>query len=265
VSGTTDFHARWLAAIDARRAGKVPDIALPGIAQPGFAVYANTGLMACADALEANFPAVAGRLGARLFRPMAIRFARLHPARDARLFQYGEGFAGYLSACEHQDDEAVLPELAQLDRMWMQAHVAADAAPLDHRHWAAQDPAALASAALLLAPATHWHCHARLPIWDQWSTARGIGLDRSPAPRQGQAVLITRPADAVLACELNAAGCAFLQACEQGMPLADAAEAALQRAPETDLQALLSLLFAQGAFAERAESESIANPSGNPP
>ena len=45
-----------------------------------------------------------------------------------------------------------------------------------------------------------------------------------------------------------------VQACAQGLPLADAAEAALQAAPEADLQVLLSTLFAQGAFAEHEPS-----------
>lgn len=74
----------------------------------------------------------------------------------------------------------------------------------------------------------------------------------------------------MLACALDAAGCAFLQACALGLPLADAAEAALQQAPETDLQALLSLLLAQAALAE-PEPASIpaaipmAVPTANPP
>lgn len=262
MSAAPDFHARWLAAIDARRAGKAPDNALSGIDHPGFAVYANTGLAASVDALEANFPAVAGRLGSISFRPLAIRYARQHPAHDARLFQYGKDFADFLRAFGPQDDEVGLPELAHLDRLWMQAHVAADALTLDHGRWTAQDPATLASTALWLAPATQWFGHDALPIWDSWSTARAGSADRSPAQGQGQAVLITRPGDGVLACELNAAGCAFLQASAQGLPLADAAEAAFQRAPETDLQALLSLLFTQGAFAER---EPLAHPTGVTP
>ena len=67
---------------------------------------------------------------------------------------------------------------------------------------------------------------------------------------RGQAVLITRPGDEVLCCEIDAAGCAFLQACAQGLPLADAAEAALRVVPEAHLQTLLSTLLAQGAFSE---------------
>lgn len=250
MNGPPNFHARWLAAIEAWRSGELPDETLPEAFDPGFAVYANTGVQACIAALEANFPSVAHWLGEPWFRPLAAHFARLHPPTDARLILYGETFAEFLRECDPAGDWLYLQHLAQLDRMWMQAHVAADAVPLDFTRWAAQDPESLGAARLHLAAATHWHGDSTLPVWDLWSTARAADFERSTVPWHGQAVLITRPADEVLCCEIDAAGCAFLQACAQGLPLADAAEAALRVAPETDLQVLLSTLFAQGAFVE---------------
>jgi len=250
MNGPTHFHARWLAAIEAWRSGELPDEALPEAVEPGFAVYANTGLQACIAALEANFPSVARCLGEACFRPLAGHFARLHPPTDARLILYGESFAEFLRARGPDGDWPCLQHLARLDRMWTQAHVAADAVPLDLPRWAAQDPDSLAAVRLHLAPATHWHGDSTLPVWGLWSTARAAGIGRSTVPWRGQAVLITRPGDAVLSCEIDAAGCAFLHACAQGLPLADAAQAALRAAPDADLQALLSTLFTQGAFAE---------------
>ncbi|WP_284615440.1 HvfC/BufC N-terminal domain-containing protein [Aquabacterium humicola] len=248
--GRPHFHGRWLAAIEAWRSGNLPDETLSEAFDPGFAVYANTGLQACIAALEANFPSVARWLGEPWFRPLAGRFARLRPPTDARLILYGETFAEFLRECEADSDWPCLQHLAQLDRMWTQAHVAADAVPLDFARWAAKDPESLGAARLHLAPATHWHGDSTLPVWDLWSIARAADIGRSTVPWRGQAVLITRPGDEVLCCEIDAAGCAFLQACAQGLPLADAAEAALRVAPETDLQVLLSTLFAQGAFVE---------------
>lgn len=250
MNGPTNFHARWLAAIEAWRSGELPDEALPEVFEPGFAVYANTGLQAGIAALEANFPSVERWLGEPWFRPLAAHFARLHPPTDARLILYGETFAEFLRECEPDSDWPYLQHLAQLDRLWMQAHVAADAVPLDFARWAAQDPDSLGAARLHLAPATHWHGDSTLPVWDLWFTAHAADIGRSTVPWRGQAVLITRPGDEVLCCEVDAASCAFLQACAQGLPLTDAAEAALRVAPEADLQALLSTLFAQGAFVE---------------
>lgn len=246
----TNFHARWLAAMQAWRSGDLPDQNLAEAFEPGFAVYANTGLQACIAALEANYPSVACWLGETRFRLLAGHFARLYPPTDARLVLYGETFADFLRQCEPDIDWLYLQHLAHLDRKWTQAHVAADATPLDFARWAAQGPDSLRAARLQLAPATHWHGDSALPVWDLWLSARAAEAERTTMHWRGQAVLLTRPADEVLTCELDAAGSAFLLACAQGLPLADAAEAALLAAPDADLQALLSTLFAQGAFAE---------------
>ena len=112
-----NFHARWLAAIEAWRSGELPEEALPEAFDPGFAVYANTGLQASIAALEANFPSVARWLGEPWFRPLAAHFARLHPPTDERLILYGETFADFLRGCEPDSDWPYLQHLAQLDRM----------------------------------------------------------------------------------------------------------------------------------------------------
>ena len=59
--------------------------------QPAFAVYRNTVLKGCVDALEANFPAVLRLVGADWFRSATLDFVRLHPPVDARLLAYGDG------------------------------------------------------------------------------------------------------------------------------------------------------------------------------
>ena len=46
------------------------------VAQPGFAVYRNTVLKGCIDALQANFPAVARLVGDDWFRAAASVHAR---------------------------------------------------------------------------------------------------------------------------------------------------------------------------------------------
>lgn len=248
---THAFHAQLLAAIDTHRAGRMPDTTRLGISEPGLSIYANTGLVACAAALEANFRGVAQRLGQPSFHSLAIRYAREHPARDTRLFLYGQSFPQFLRDADPCSDGLILSELGCLDWLWMQAHVASDSTPLNYTRCGALDPETLASQVLQLAPATHWHGHVQLPIWQLWSTARSFNCDRSVNPTHGEAVLFTRPDDDVLACSLNVGGCTFLHACSLGLTLAEASETALQQAPETDLHQLLSLLFAQGAFRER--------------
>lgn len=258
MNTTRDFHAQVLEAIDTHRAGRIPDPMRLTISEPGISIYANTGLVACAAALEANFRGVAQRLGEPSFRSLAIRYACEHPARDARLFLYGERFPQFIGEADPCGDGFISSELACLDWLWMQAHVAADATPLDYPRYGALDPEILAGQALHLAPATHWHGHAQLPIWSLWSTTRGFQGDRSMKSTRGQSVLITRQDDQVLVCHLGVGGRPFLQACSLGLTLAETAETTLHQEPEADLHQLLSLLFAQGAFAERPTTKFLS-------
>ena len=93
----TDFHARFLRAIDQWRDRDPPE-AIGGFAVPAFAVYANTGLRACIDALLAAYPSVVHTLGEAAFQPLAAQFARACPPKDPRMFLYGKGFADHLRA-----------------------------------------------------------------------------------------------------------------------------------------------------------------------
>lgn len=245
-----DLHGDWLSAIDAWRDRGQPPETIAAAARPGFAVYVNTGLRALVEALAANHPAVARRVGEARFRGLAIEHALRYPATDSRLFLYGAAFPGHLRSGALHEDAVELAAIAEVDRAWMQAHVAPDAPAFDPEGWSRQPPPALAASRLRLAPATFWLRHADLPLWDLWTAARQGGAGIAPSARGAQAVLITRPGDEVLTCEVDPAACAFLSACREGLALADAAEAALGVAPQADLQALLSRLFTQGAFAD---------------
>lgn len=251
TSASTGFQADFLHHVQARRAGQAPAPGAPAwAASPAFAVYANTGLNACVQALEANYPSVAHWLMAPWFRPVAAAFARAQPPRDARLFLYGEGFPAYLATLEPDSEWPYLSDLARLDRAWTEVHAAADGTPLDATRFAAQVEALGDGVQLRPAPTTRWHFRAGMPLWDLWTLARE---DRSlpPAPPGGACgVLLTRPDDAVLAHPLDAPGQAFLDACARGRPLADAADAAFALAPDLDLQHLLVTFFVQGVFAD---------------
>jgi hypothetical protein len=54
---------------------------------------------------------------------------------------------------------------------------------------------------------------------------------------------------------LDAAGCAFPDACSAGRPLAEAAADALHLTPDTDLALLLSSLLETGAFGNMSSAD----------
>ncbi|MEW6690119.1 MAG: DNA-binding domain-containing protein, partial [Pseudomonadota bacterium] len=77
-------------AFAAALAADEPRSALPQLgAQPGFAVYRNTVMKGCIDALQANYPAVERLVGEEWFRAAAAVYARAEPPAHASLLDYG--------------------------------------------------------------------------------------------------------------------------------------------------------------------------------
>ncbi|MBW8719456.1 MAG: putative DNA-binding domain-containing protein, partial [Variovorax paradoxus] len=66
-----------------------PEAAPPAVRvlamQPAFAVYRNTVMKACIDALQANFPTVAQLVGEEWFRAAAALYVAADPPSDGRL------------------------------------------------------------------------------------------------------------------------------------------------------------------------------------
>ena len=224
--------------------------AAPGTlaAQPGFAVYRNTVMKGWVDALEANYPAVLRLVGEPFFRTAAAAYARLHPVDDPRLWCYGKGYADFLAAYEPAQALTYLPGVARLDRCWTEAHGAAQADVLESAPLASLMPAQLAEARLAPHPAARWAWFQDQPVYTIWRRNREPANREEPLQWQGEGALLLRPAGAVTWQALDAAGCAFLDACAARQPLAMAAAAALAATPDADIAALLARLFEAGAF-----------------
>lgn len=229
------------------------------VAQPGFAVYRNTVLKGCIDALQANYPTVNSLVGHDWFRAAAQVFVQAHPPTDGLLMAYGLGFADFLA---HFGPAATLPYLsavAQLDRAWTECHLAADAPTLDAQWLARQAPEALAAVHLQPHPAARWHWCSAHPAYTLWQRHRnGEPLD-AELPWLGDGGLLTRPDGAVQWHRISPAGCALLDACAQGLALQAAAQAALSAEPDADLAALMALLLQAGAL--RSMSSTIPHPN----
>ncbi|GAA4345087.1 DNA-binding domain-containing protein [Variovorax defluvii] len=239
-----DAFARAIFAPDAVEDPVVRRLA----AQPAFAVYRNTVMKGCIDALEANFPAVARLVGSEWFRAAAAIHVRAHPPRDGRLLHYGKDFAAFLQAFEPAAELGYLPGVACLDALWREAHAAEDAPVLDAAWLARQGPERLAALVLRPHPATRWAWFDGQPIYSIWARNRDGAEGDAELIWQGEGALLTRPVDSVKWQALDAAACAFLDACAAGRPLGEAAECALDIDGDADLAALLAALLRAGAF-----------------
>jgi hypothetical protein len=245
LSAYQDAFARALLAPDA--AGDDPQVAAL-TSQPGFAVYRNTVMKGCIDALAANYPAVARLVGDAWFRAAAAVFARESLPSHPTLLDYGEGFAGFLSAFPPALELPYLAGVARLDRLWSEAHVAADAPLLDPALLAALAPREMAPLRLRPHPAARWQWFDEAPIYSIWSRSRDGDGTIGELDWRGEGALLTRPFADVRHRPIGRAGVAFLDACADGERIEGAALAAIEIEPGADLAALVHQLLDAGAF-----------------
>jgi len=225
-----------------------PQVEMPA----AFAVYRNTVMKGCSDALQANYPAVARLVGAEWFRAAGALFVRAHPPGAPMLALYGEGFEDFLAAFAPAAELPYLPAVARLDRFWSEAHVARDEAALEPAALAGMDFARLAALRLRPHAAARWAWF-ELPAYSIWSRQRAEESEPGEIDWRGEGALLTRPDGAVRWTPLSRGACILLDACARGEPLGAAAEAALRADSATDLAQLMKHLLIAGAFAHSLE------------
>lgn len=217
--------------------------------QPAFAVYRNTVIKGCVDALEANFPAVLRLVGQDWFRDAARAFAVEHPPTQACLLRYGDAdFPAFLARIPTTAQLEYLEGVARLDALWRQSHAAADAPALDPAALGQFSPEQLGALVLQPHPSARWAWFPRLPVPTLWSRSRTQEHEGEELAWQGEGLLLVRPAGEVQWQPVSPAACAFLDACAGGETMAAAATAALHADREVDLAALLGQLLLAGVF-----------------
>ena len=247
----TRFQDGFAKALLARDPAAVPGLPA-GIAalvrQPGFAVYRNTVMKGCIDALQANYPAVARLVGDEWFRAAAAIFVREQLPAQAMLMYYGAAFAEFLSRFEPAAELPYLPGVARLDRCWTESHAASEESVLDPAALAGLTPATLAATVLHPHAAARWAWFADQPVYTIWQRNREARDDAREIEWRGEGALLTRPLGAVRWVQIDAAGCALLDACAAGRPIAAAAAAAMAVQEHADLAQLIRTLLEAGAF-----------------
>lgn len=225
--------------------------------QPGFAVYRNTVMKGCVDALQANYPAVAGLVGAEWFRAAATLYVRANPPTHPALVLYGERFAAFLHDFAPARALPYLPDVARLDRLWTEAHVARDDGVLGANAPRLGDGPALAQARVQPHAAARW-AWIDMPVVTLWWRNRELAANGDePLVWDGEGALLTRPRGQVQVFALRAGGVAFLDACATGGTLGEAGAAALESDPDCDLAILFADLVGAGALAPIAGSPRV--------
>lgn len=219
-------------------------------AQPAFAVYRNTVIKACVDALQANYPAVNRLVGDEWMRAAAAVYARKCPPSLPMLLEYGADFADFIDAFEPAAGLPYLAGVARLDRLWTEAHVSAAENALKLRDIAQFAEGNFFRMRLQPLASARWNWCATAPAYTIWSQNRACGQQSGECEIEWrpEGALLTRPGDAVKWQALGNAGCAFLDTCAAGGTVADASMAALDADRETELPGLVATLLKAGAF-----------------
>jgi hypothetical protein len=220
-------------------------------AESGLAVYRNNVMSSLIKVLAARFPAVRRLLGEDCFLEAARRFIAAEPPRSPLLLEYGDRFPEFLrrdAACVGH-----IADLADLEVARGKAYHAADAASLPQQAFAAIPAERLAGLRLAFHPSVSL-LQSRFPIVSLWQASQEAG---GATLRQGrpEAALIARPMLEVEVWNLPPGGFAFLTVLRGGAAMAEAAEAAMDAAPDFDLAVNLSVLIKANIVTGLVEDE----------
>lgn len=200
---------------------------------PGFAVYRNTCAHGIVEALRAAYPTVDCLLGREGFTAAALAFRDERAPTSPILTGYGAGFPGFLARQPWTSELPYLADVALLDRLWLEAHLAAD-------RGAASVAVGFRPLRLALHAATRF-AWLETPAVTIWLAHRSPGGFDELAPEwRAEGALLTRPAGPVLLQPIGRGEHRLLAALAAGAS-ADALVG------EDDLPALIARLIACGA------------------
>ncbi|MEZ2144541.1 DNA-binding domain-containing protein [Bradyrhizobium sp. DN5] len=216
-----------------------------------YAVYRNNVTVSLINALAAIYPAVQRITGPDFFRAMARFHIRSSPPTSPLLFEYGREFADFIARYEYAQTMPWLADVARIERAWLDAYHAQDAAPLSPAGLAAVAPERLADLVFIPHPALRI-------VRSSFSAVTVFAANRDDAPLERidastpEDALITRPELDVMVRRLPPGGAVFAERLASGEPLGGAAASALDACPDFDLASNITGLIEAGAFTSLA-------------
>jgi len=213
-----------------------------------FNVYRNNVALAWIEALRESFPAVCRIVGEEFFRAAARCYAASEPPSSPVLTEYGAEFPRFLQSFEPAASLPYLPDVARIERAWIEAHHAQDAQPLD--------PAALEQVASDRVRDIRFAAHPSLRVVRSryraltiWRMNVADGVPGPIDPAWGEDALLVRPGAEVVVRFLPSGGAPFIEALARGERLGAAAQATRRDHADFDVAEHLSELLECGAFA----------------
>lgn len=226
---------------------------LTGDAALRFRLYRNNYFHGLGQQLAEAYPVVRSLTGDEFFFVIARLYLQSHPPKTRSLALFGSEFPSFLENFPPAAALTCLPDVARLERFWLEALHAADAEPLN--------PASLAGLGEALAT-TRFIAHpavrilvSQSPIVDIWRSHRNSDKPEAKigCETRQQTALVTRPGMRVEVRPLSPAQTIFATALFEGENTNSAYEKAFQVEQNFDVQTAFQELLLTGAFAQLAE------------
>lgn len=210
-------------------------------------VYRNNVTVSLIGALAAAFPATQRITGPDFFRAMARSHVRATPPKSQLLFEYGREFPDFIANYEHARQVPWLADVARIERAWLDAYHAADAAPLAADALSRIAPEQLTDIRFAPHPALRI-VRSAFPAVSIFAAFRDATPDGPITAQEPEDALITRPDMDVTVRNLPPGAAAFLKSLADNRPLGEAAAAAFDSSPDFDLAANIGGMIEAGAF-----------------
>ena len=210
-------------------------------------VYRNNVTVSLIDALAAIFPATQRITGVEFFRAMARFHIRETPPTSPLLFEYGRDFPSFIEHYEYARAMPWLPDVARLERAWLDAYHAADADTLTPEILASVPSERLADTIFIVHPSTRI-------VRSNFAAVAIFAANRAEGPvgpvnvSEPEDAVITRPDLDVVVRRLPDGGAVFLTHLASGETLGEAATVAFETTPLFDLSANIAGVIEAGAF-----------------
>jgi len=204
-----------------------------------FAVYRNNVVIGLIETLKAAFPVVRRLVGDEFFGAMARLYALEEPPTSPIMLDYGAGLPGFIRRFAPAAMLAYLEDVARLERAWVEAYHAAEAAPLPATALRGATPEQLPLSRLALHPSARI-VSSPFPILSIWQAnieggdAASVSLDEG-----AHDVLVARPEAEVELRLLPAGASAFMTALLADSTVIEATKEALGTSPRFDLAGTL--------------------------
>lgn len=213
-----------------------------------FNVYRNNVTVSLIEALAATFPATRRITGDAFFRAMARFHIREMPPKSPLLFEYGRDFPDFIERYAYARPMPWLADIARIERAWLDAYHAADAAALLPHVLATAKPTELANLVFEPHPATGV-VRSAYPAVTVFLANRGDGPVGRIEASVPETALITRPSLEVEVRALSRGVDIFVGSLLEGEPFGRAAVAGHACCPNFDLATAIRVMLEAGAFA----------------